>query len=88
VIVLALSGLIMAWWHLGIAQGGALSGLGTDYGRTLLVKVALAGGALAVAWLALRRPPKARRRVWLSELTMLIAVLALAGLVVSIRPPT
>jgi copper transport protein len=87
VIVLAATGLLMLWWHLGIPEGGGLTGFGTDYGRALLAKVALAFGALVVAWLGQKSLPKAWRRWWLVELTGLIAVLALAGLLVSVRPP-
>jgi copper transport protein len=85
--VLAVTGLLMAWWHLGIPEGGWIGGFATDYGRALLAKMALAFGALVVAWLARRSLPKTRTRWWIGELTALIAVLALAGFVVSVRPP-
>jgi copper transport protein len=80
---LALSGVVLAWERL--AQPGDL--LATGYGRTLLVKIAMTGGAMALAWFGLRAGQARRLRWWRWELGALLAVLVLAGLLVSLAPP-
>ena len=46
VVVLALTGVASAWWHID----GRRSLLQTDYGQTLLLKVGIVAGILGIAW--------------------------------------
>ncbi len=46
VVIVILAGIASAWWHID----GRRSALQTDYGRTLLIKVAIVAGILGVAW--------------------------------------
>jgi copper transport protein len=46
VVIVILAGVASAWWHID----GRRSALQTDYGRTLLIKVAIVAGILGVAW--------------------------------------
>jgi copper transport protein len=77
--VLAVSGAAMALVHLG----APLSGLATAYGAALLGKLAALAAVVLLAWLAVGRA----RRWRALEAAGLTAVLALAGLLVSLPPP-
>jgi copper transport protein len=87
VLVLTVSGALTAWWHVGLADGGVGIAFSTDYGRALAVKVALTLAALAIVALLGRRFRPTVVRWWTAELVALAAVIAFAGLVVSLRPP-
>ncbi len=81
--VLAATGIVMAVQHLAAPSDL----LGTPYGRTLAAKL---GVLLVVLLLALTasRVSEARRAPWWSrEAVALLAVLVLAGLLVSLPPP-
>jgi putative copper export protein len=71
--IAVVSGLILAFAHTGF--GAAL--LTTDYGRVLLVKVAIVAAALLT--IALRR-----RRL---ELGLVVGVVAAAGVLAALPPP-
>jgi copper transport protein len=88
VVMLIVAGGLMAWWHLSGAGSGLVAGLQTDYGRVLAFKVFLVFATLAVAaWASRRRPGELS--VWrVAEFVGLIVVLGLAGLVVTLRPPS
>lgn len=83
VAALALSGLLMAALHLT----GPADLLETSYGRALVAKLALAALALLLA-LGGRWALHGRRRWWAAEGAALGSVLALAGLLVSLAPPS
>jgi uncharacterized membrane protein len=88
VVLLAVAGGLMAWWHLNLWNSGILAGLTTDYGRVLLAKVVLALAAVVIAWRANKKSPNGGGGWRLTELAVLLTVLAMAGLVVSVRPPS
>jgi copper transport protein len=67
--------------------GRAANLLGSAYGRTLVLKVALTVAVLALAWGAAMARERRRWRWWAVEATALAGVLALAGLLVSLPPP-
>ena len=76
----AATGAVMAFQHLA----GLRDFVANPYGRTLGVKVLAAVAAAAFGWFGVRRPlPRLLR--W--EAAALLAVLALAGLLVLLRPP-
>jgi copper transport protein len=78
---LAGSGVLLAWLHLG-----QLSDLFTTaYGQTLLIKLLILPVALGMALLG--RQQQRRERWWQGEALALAAVLALAGLLISLAPP-
>jgi putative copper export protein len=68
-----------------LTQPGDL--LTTAYGRTLLAKVAAVCGALVLARLGMHAQPARRLWWWRWELAALLAVLVLAGVLVSLAPP-
>ena len=72
------TGIVMAAQHLSGLRDFVVS----PYGRTLAVKIGAVAAAAVLGWFAFRRP---RLRVW--EAAALLAVLALAGLLVLLRPP-
>lgn len=83
VALLGATGAIMAWQHLT----GPSDLVTTVYGRTLVVKTLAALGAVLLAY-AGTTARRGRRAPWLrGEATVLVGVLALAGLVTSIPTP-
>ena len=90
---MALTGGLMAWQHLG-SLGDLMT---TAYGGILAAKVAVvvATAILVVlaAWRGGRTPALSQKqrerglRWWRAEAVVLAAVLALAGLLVSLPPP-
>ena len=82
--VLALSGTVMAAQHLT----GPTDLLSTAYGRTLTAKVSLFLVVLFFAFRAVRVALPRREGWWRREAVALLGVLVLAGLLVSLRPPT
>jgi copper transport protein len=87
VLVLAVTGALTGWWHVGLADGGIVVGLASDYGRAVALKVAFTLGALAIVAFPGRKLRPTIARWWTAELLALVAVVAVAGLIVSLRPP-
>jgi copper transport protein len=83
VLVLVISGTTMAVAH--VPRLALLRA--TPYGLALTIKLAVVLFALATALLASRVRLPSRPRVWSVEIVVLAAVLALAGLMVSLPPP-
>ena len=81
--VLVVSGGLMALQHLNLAAGD----LETAYARALAAKLAVLLVALALALVATRRAGAARERWLRLEAGALLALLGLAGLLVSLPPP-
>ncbi len=81
--VLAVTGTVMAVQHLG----GPFEVLTNGYGRTLGVKLVMICVAMLLALAAMRVSLAKRGRWWGWETGALTAVLALAGLLVSLPPP-
>jgi copper transport protein len=78
------TGIVMAAQHLTGLSDLAASG----YGRTLAVKVGTVVLAGALGWLGVRGAGAPRARRWtVGEAAAMAAVLALAGLLVLLRPP-
>lgn len=75
------AGVVMAFQHLAGVRDLVVS----PYGRTLTVKLAGVAAVLALGWLGVRRGPAPRLLAW--EAAIMLAVLALAGLLVLQRPP-
>ncbi|HLQ31728.1 MAG TPA: copper resistance protein CopC [Chloroflexota bacterium] len=78
--VVAVTGLAMALVH--IRQPDDV--IATVYGQVLAGKQVLLLAAAVLGWLALRRP---KWRPWLGELSALVLLIGLAGLLVSLPPP-
>ena len=83
ILILVLSGSVLAAEHLG----ELLDLVGSRYGQVLLAKVSLVALAVLLGRAALRARCSARPRWWRREIAALAAVLALAGLLVSLPPP-
>jgi copper transport protein len=83
VAILILSGTVMAVQHLA----GLRDLIATWYGRTLAGKVVVLAAAVALARAAAMAPEGRRGRWWMREAALLVALLALAGLLVSLPPP-
>jgi copper transport protein len=81
--ILALSGSVLVAEHLS----GPPDLTGSTYGQVLLTKVSLLMLALLLGLVALRSTCSAPQRWWRREICALAAVLALAGLLVSLPPP-
>jgi putative copper export protein len=75
------TGVVMAFQHLT----GFRDLVANPYGRTLAVKVGAVAAVVGLGWFGARRVPAPRRFVW--EAAAMLAVLALAGLLVLLRPP-
>jgi copper transport protein len=80
---LSITGIVLAILHLN----GLSSLFATGYGRALFVKSLFFLFALLLVLLSRRFSNEFRRRWWAGELTVLLGVLAFAGLVVSLPPP-
>ena len=75
------AGIVMAFQHLT----GFRDLIANPYGRTLAVKVGAVAAAVGLGWFGVRRAPSPRLLAW--EAGAMLAVLALAGLLVLLRPP-
>lgn len=75
------TGIMMAVQHLS----GVRDLVAGPYGRTLAVKIAAVAATVALAWFGVRRGPAPRLLAW--EAFAMLAVLALAGFLVLLRPP-
>ena len=81
--VLITTGTVMALQHLT----GLRDLTATVYGGTLAVKLGVLGAILLLAVAAGRAPLDRRPRWWAREAAVLLAVITLAGLLVSVAPP-
>lgn len=75
------TGIVMAVQHLT----GLRDLVASPYGRTLAVKIGAVAVAAGLGWFGVRRRPMPRLIAW--EAAAMLAVLALAGLLVLLRPP-
>ena len=75
------TGIVMAFQHLT----GFRDLIANPYGRTLVVKIGAVVVAAGLGWFGVRGAPAPRRLAW--EAAAMLAVLALAGLLVLLRPP-
>jgi len=75
------TGVVMAAQHLTAARDL----IGSPYGRALAVKTAAVAAVAVLGWLAARREAARRPRAWAAA--AMVAVLALAGWLVLLRPP-
>ncbi|HYB42235.1 MAG TPA: copper resistance protein CopC [Candidatus Methylomirabilis sp.] len=82
-VLLGLSGLAMAWQHLGRPADVVATG----YGRALGLKLVAVAMALACALGAARAAPGDRARWWSAELAALAVALALAAVLISLPAP-
>ena len=80
---LVVSGVVMAWLRFV-----RLEDLWTNlYGQTLLVKLGVLAAVVALAGFGLRMAGLRQRRWWQVELALLLAIVTLAGLLISLPPP-
>lgn len=77
----AATGVVMVFQHLA----GFRDLIANPYGRTLAVKIGAVAAAAGLGWFGVRRAPAPRRLAW--EAAAILVVLALAGLLVLLRPP-
>ncbi len=80
---LIISGLLMAWLRLN----QPLNLITTLYGRVLLAKICLLPLLLLLAWIGRRARQEQQASWWQIEGSGLLALLVLAGLLVSLPPP-
>ncbi len=83
VVLLAVTGVVLAWQHLVNVSDVAIN----VYGRTLLIKVFVVGCAMLLAMIGLRTHQSRRGWWWRWELATLLVVLVFAGALVSLAPP-
>ena len=75
------AGVVMTFQHLA----GFRDFITSPYGRVLMVKIAAVAAVVGLGWLGARREPAPRLLAW--EAAAMLGVLALAGLLVLLRPP-
>lgn len=80
---LVVSGILMSWLRLA----GPANWLSSLYTQTLLVKLVVLAAVIAVAGYGLRYAKLRQRSWWLGELGLLVAIITLAGLLISLPPP-
>lgn len=80
---LVVSGILMAW----LRVAGAPNWLSSLYSQTLLVKLVIVAVVIAVAGYGVRFARLRQQSWWLGELGLLVAIITLAGLLISLPPP-
>jgi putative copper export protein len=83
-LLVAVSGLLMAWAHQALPMIGVFG----TYTIAALIKATLLLCAGAVAAIALRRTGVSREHWWVAEASVLALALVVAGVLVSLPPPT